>query len=291
MKNHKSPYRVICFGEVLWDCFPGRRVPGGAPLNVAYHLSKANCRATVVSAVGDDDLGTEMLATMRQWDMDTTAIRIHEGLPTGTVEVALEDGIPSYTISDGVAWDEIASDASLSTLATGNAPAAIVFGSLAQRTTSNRKSLEALLTIYPDAMRVFDVNLREPHSDIARVRELLSKSDLVKVNDEELQILTQDQLENGSIEARAKNIADRFNCRAVCVTRGKDGASLLERGTWTDVEATPVNAVDTVGAGDAFLAALLAGFGRDNLDRVEALNRATKLAGYVATQPGATPDY
>ena len=244
-----------------------------------------------MSAVGDDDLGTEMLATMRQWDMDTTAIRIHEGLPTGTVEVALEDGIPSYTISDGVAWDEIASDASLSTLATGNAPAAIVFGSLAQRTTSNRKSLEALLTIYPDAMRVFDVNLREPHSDIARVRELLSKSDLVKVNDEELQILTQDQLENGSIEARAKNIADRFNCRAVCVTRGKDGASLLERGTWTDVEATPVNAVDTVGAGDAFLAALLAGFGRDNLDRVEALNRATKLAGYVATQPGATPDY
>lgn len=290
MTDQNPSYRVVCFGEVLWDCLPGGRVPGGAPLNVAYHLRKAGCDATVVSAVGNDELGRELLAIMSQWGLDSSRINIHDLLPTGTVEVALEAGIPSYTIRDGVAWDEIYWDAKASVMSAAE-PSAIVFGSLAQRTHFNRESLDALLSQYPNAMRAFDVNLRPPDIDLARIDELLACADLVKLNIEEFEFLTQGQPSKSTLESRVREFANRYGCKIVCITRGKDGAALHERGTWTDVEATPVNAVDTVGAGDAFLAALLAGIGRDNLNRVEALNRATKLAGYVATQPGATTDY
>ena len=290
MTDQNPSYRVVCFGEVLWDCLPGGRVPGGAPLNVAYHLRKAGCDATVVSAVGDDELGRELLAIMSQWDLDTSRVNIHDRLPTGTVEVALEAGIPSYKICDGVAWDEISGDANASVMSAAE-PSAIGFGSLAQRTHLNRESLEALLSQYPRAMRVFDVNLRPPDIDLPRIDELLGCADLVKLNIEEFEFLTQGQPSKNTLESRAQEFADRYDCKMVCITRGKDGAAFLENETWTEVQATPVNAVDTVGAGDAFLAALLVGIGRDNLDRLEALSRATKLAGYVATQPGATPDY
>ncbi len=290
MTDQNLSYRVVCFGEVLWDCLPGGRVPGGAPLNVAYHLCKAGCDATVVSAVGDDELGRELLAIMNQWELETSRINIHDHLPTGTVEVALEDGIPSYSIRNGVAWDEISWDANASVMSEAE-PSAIVFGSLAQRTHFNRESLEALLSQYPRAMRVFDVNLRPPDIDLPRIDELLGCADLVKLNIEEFEFLTQGQTSKNSLESRAREFADRYDCKKVCITRGKDGAAFLENDIWTEVQATPVNAVETVGAGDAFLASLLASIGRDNLDRVEALNRSTKLAGYVATQPGATPDY
>ena len=116
MTDQNPSYRVVCFGEVLWDCLPGGRVPGGAPLNVAYHLRKAGCDATVASAVGDDELGIELLAIMSQWDLDTSRVNIHDLLPTGTVEVALEASIPSYIIRDGVAWDEISWDANASVM-------------------------------------------------------------------------------------------------------------------------------------------------------------------------------
>ena len=290
MSDQNPSYRVVCFGEVLWDCLPGGRVPGGAPLNVAYHLRKAGCDATVVSAVGDDELGRELLAIMSQWDLDTSRVNIHDHLPTGTVEVALDDGIPSYSIRNGVAWDEISWDANASVMSAAE-PSAIEFGSLAQRTHFNRESLDALLSQYPNAMRVFDVNLRPPDIDLPRIDELLVCADLVKLNIEEFEFLTQGQPSKNTLESRAQEFADRYDCKMVCITRGKDGAAFLENETWTEVQATPVNAVDTVGAGDAFLAALLVGIGRDNLDRLEALSRATKLAGYVATQPGATPDY
>lgn len=288
MTEPATPFKVICFGEILWDVFEDQSLPGGAPLNVAYHLAKMNCSAHIVSAVGADTPGALLLDEVFTWGLDTRHIRICKELPTGTVNVRLDAGIPVYTITENVAWDRIGNVEAVASLQT---PRAIVFGSLAQRSKANRETLEQLFASAPGALRVFDVNLRPPWNDMDRVRELLSITDLLKVNEEELLALVRDSAPSVDIESSARTLADQYGCDSICVTLGAEGAALLRQGVWTRVAASPVEAVDTVGAGDAFLAALLAGLGRDRREPRDALIRATQLAGYVATQAGATPAY
>ena len=246
------PASVACFGEVLWDCLPNARLPGGAPLNVAYHLNKLGIEAIIVSAVGKDALGDELLAYITRCGLGTAFVNRHPTLPTGKVPVSLDDhGHASYTIEENVAWDDIGTRANLPIAG------AIVFGSLASRSAANREALMELL-VRPDTLRVMDVNLRPPFDDSARVLELAAHANWLKVNLSELSQLTGVTVEGDPSHA-AQTLSSRTGVKRICVTGGVAGAWLIDDGTQHFSPGVHVNVVDTVGAGDAFTAALVAG--------------------------------
>jgi fructokinase len=282
---------VVCFGEVLWDFLPDGLFPGGAPFNVGYHLHRHGLRVHLASAVGRDLLGDELLRRLKHWGIDAVGVARHQGLPTGYVRAELSaTGDAHYEIAPSVAWDQIATGED-TILATHDARA-LVFGSLAQRSTFNRAALERLLAVLPDAaLRVFDVNLRPPHDDLALVLDLARRATLLKLNKAEAARLCDDSAGFGQEEAHARQLADQTGCQLVCITAAEHGAGLLHAGHWRWEPGRPVAVVDTVGAGDSFLASLVASLLRGDLPAAEILARACRLGEWVATQRGATPTY
>ena len=280
---------VLCFGEVLWDFLPDGRHVGGAPLNVAYHLQRLGLPVRVVSAVGADDLGDELLRQLRQWHLRTDGVARQAGRPTGQVRAALGPGGDArYEIGADVAWDRI--ELTAGTLEAAAAARAIVFGSLAQRSAANRRALGRLLAALPvDAARIFDVNLRPPHDDLALVRSLARRATVLKLNADEAARLAETAA--GGEEACARHLRTQSGCAWVCVTAGARGAGLLHADRWRWEPARPVAVGDTVGAGDAFLAAWVFHFLGGSLDDVEILARACRLGEWVAARHGATPPY
>jgi fructokinase len=281
----KTAPQVVCIGEVLWDVFPTSRRLGGAPFNVAYHLAAFGTASAMVSRVGRDADGDAIRRTVREHGLDDTLIQADPTLPTGKVTVTLDSrGVPRYVIHAPAAWDalEATSQAGLA----AQAAAAVVYGSLAQRREPSRSAIRSMLRTR--ALKVFDVNLRPPHDDRCAVEHLLHRSDLVKLNDHELERLGA-WFELGS-EPRAAcaSLAARFGLQAVCVTRGEHGAALWDRGQWYEHPGYRVTVADTVGSGDAFLAALLARR-LEGAPSDEALALANAAGAYVAAQPGATP--
>jgi fructokinase len=285
------PSVVLCFGEILWDFLPDGLFPGGAPLNVAYHLKNLGADARVVSAVGRDLLGDELLRRLRAWHLDVAGIARHQGLPTGYVRATLSArGDATFEIVSSVAWDQIPTNEDVIRAAVR--ARACVFGSLAQRSRVNRATLERLLAVLPaDALRVFDVNLRPPHDDLPLVRDLARKATLLKLNAAEAARLASDEAETpGREETHARALAAQAGCATVCVTAGARGAGLLSEGRWLWEPAQPVAVADTVGAGDAFLAALVA-HRLAGAPAEESLTRACRLGEWVASRRGATPAY
>lgn len=283
---NEAPPTVICFGEMLWDVLPAGIFAGGAPFNVAYHLRQLGLRPHLATAVGRDLLGDELLRRLKHWDMDSLGVARHLGLPTGTVSASLSPaGEASYEVATEVAWDQIATGED--TLRAAVQARAFVFGSLAMRTTFNQAALDRLLAVLPpDAMRVFDVNLRPPHDRLSLVRELAAKATFLKLNSAEAVRLAGCATD----EANARRLATQIGCAQVCITAAERGAGLLHDDRWSWEPARPVAVVDAVGTGDAFLAALLA----QRLHGTaweEALARACRLGEWVATQYGATPPY
>ena len=289
MPDSMLTHNVLCFGEVLWDCLPDGEYPGGAPMNVAYHLTKLGCTAVLVSSVGNDARGAKLLNRLREWGVRCDYVTVDTRKPTGMVHVTLENGSPSYEIVEDVAWDHIVVPAKLA--ATRSGADAIVYGSLAMRGRHNRASVARLLDAAPSALKVFDVNLRPPYDDHEVVWQLARKADLVKLNDEEIGVLLDASYTTRDLEQGAREIARLADCDRVCVTAGADGAGLLDHGRWYWVTGEKVIVQDTVGAGDAFLAALVAGLLRMPEIPDEILAKASRLAGFVASQKGATPDH
>lgn len=284
-----TPDTVVCFGEILWDFLPKGAFPGGAPFNVAYHLHRSGLRASLVSAVGRDLLGDELLQRLRHWGLGTEGVNQHANIPTGYVRAVLNaGGDATYEIAPNVAWDEIAP--SETALRSTREARAIVFGSLALRSAANRTALNLLLETLPaSALRVFDVNLRPPFDDLSLVRETARRATLLKLNRSEAARLA--DIAGGRDEDHARAISDQSGCRMVCVSAGEYGAGLLRDGAWHWAASRPVTVRDTVGAGDAFMAGLLAGLLRHKLSPADALARACRLGEFVAGQDGATPDY
>jgi len=280
---------ALCFGEILWDMLPEGRFAGGAPFNVGYHLAALAWRSMPVSAVGDDALGHELLGLLRSWGVETSGVAILTGVPTGTVAVELDGaGKPRFEIRRDVAWDAVPVTATV--LAAAKDANVIVFGSLAQRTAENRRALAQILSAAQGALKVFDVNLRPPHDDAEIVRGLLQKADIIKLNDDEMDRLTGCGGTTEAVEGGARALAKTAAGRAVCVTCGARGAGLLWEDRWFWEATKPVKVADTVGSGDAFLAALVAGL-HDGWTPAEALAGACRLGEWVASQPGATPAY
>ncbi len=280
-------HSILCVGEVLWDALPMGLFLGGAPFNVACHLHQLGGEVTMASRVGDDVLGHEALRRIRHRGMRDDVIQRDTTFQTGFVEVALDaEGTPDYTIVEPAAWDEIESTKALH--AAAQQADALVFGSLAQRRSPSRETIQALWA--STAHAVFDVNLRPPFVDRAIVGQSLRAANLVKMNDEELAQMMEWFDVAAAPRAAVEALATQFDIAAVCVTRGKHGAMLWNDGQWTEHPGHAVTVADTVGAGDAFLAGLLAGYlaGRDD---AAILDDASRLGAYVATQMGPTPSY
>ena len=287
-RNVKS---VVCFGEVLWDCLPRGIFLGGAPLNVAYHLSRHRLHAQMISAVGRDFMGDEAIRRIGDWGLDTKSIARRRSRPTGTVAVTLDAlGIATFEILRHVAWDHVehVAKSRLRELA----PSAVVFGSLALREHGNRKALARIFKLAPDALRVADLNLRAPFDHGAGVTFALKHAQFLKLNEDELARFnpkankTVLSLENG-----VRKIAERFEIGRVCVTAGARGAGLLWDGAWHWENSKPVVVRDTVGSGDAFLAALLSAILHHTFSAEHALMQACRLGEFVASRDGATPAY
>jgi fructokinase len=220
----------------------------------------------------------------------TDCIEIDSEAPTGTVTVQVSpSGQPRYTIQENVAWDRLAGEAN-ARRAIQEADA-VCFGTLAQRSETSRKAIEMLVGLTrPDALRVFDVNLRQHYYSPERIESSLHKSNVLKVNDGELPEIAAFFGIGGNVTRQMEELANRFELRTVACTRGEDGSVLLSGGRWSEHPGIPAKVVDTVGAGDSFTAAMVLGLlaGWD-LDLVN--ERANRVAAWVASHPGATPPF
>lgn len=283
---------ALCFGEMLWDFLPAGLFAGGAPFNVAFHLHELGLDARPISAVGGDLLGDELLRRLRDWTIPTTLIARHAGIQTGYVRARITPaGDAHYDITRDVAWDRIAVESG--TLHAASQARALVFGSLALRSSHNRDALKRVLgALATDTLRAFDVNLRPPFDDLPLVREFARYATLLKLNAAEAARLAASETETpGREEEHARAIADTTGCTTVCVTAGARGAGILRDSMWTWEEGRAVVVAETVGAGDAFLAALLAGLLANESSGAALLARACRVGEWVATQRGATPSH
>lgn len=279
---------ILCVGEILWDALPDGLFLGGAPFNVARHLHALGEEVAFASRVGDDVLGEEARRRVHAHGLATDFLQTDETLPTGFVRVDLnaDTGEPNYEIVEPAAWDALALPDPLRQCAEG--AQALVYGSLAQRAEASRRTIQRLWQA--DALCVFDVNLRPPFVDREVVEPSLRAADVVKLNDEELtRLRAWFGLPDGA-EAAMAALAEAFACTAVCATWGGDGARLWRDGQCRRHSGYAVEVADTVGAGDAFLSALLAGLLADRDGRV-LLDRANRLGAYVAAHSGALPAY
>lgn len=285
-----TPPVIVGFGELLWDLLPAGPQLGGAPGNFAYHAHALGAETYMVSAVGQDELGGRALEQLRERGLEARYIATSTTHPTGTVHVRLnERGQPSYTIVENVAWDEVPQSAEL--LALAARADAICYGTLAQRSAGSRETLRALLAATRrECLRVFDINLRAPHFSTEVVLESLATATLFKLNDEELPVLA-GMLGCGADEATVfAAIFERYPVGTIALTRGADGATLVTRAERCALPGRPPERlVDTIGAGDAFTAALVTGLlaGRS---LAEAGERAIRQASFVCSRAGAMPE-
>jgi len=285
------PYRIIAIGEVLWDMLPSGKKVGGAPGNFAYHCRKLGADADMISRVGDDELGRELLEFYQSVGLSTDYIVVDPDHPTGAVDVELNaDGQPRYVFRDDVAWDHLHADAdALALLKTTDT---ICYGTLAGRCAESLRAMQAMIAAPPKtALRVFDVNFRAPHYTKETVLALLPSADILKLNDEELPILGQmlGQTETDPVTL-AKRLIEQYRFRLLMLTRGERGSLLLTPDAMSDYRSQPVQVVDTVGAGDAFTAAAVIGFlAGQPLDEIN--RSASDLAARVCTYPGAMTPY
>lgn len=280
--------KIVCFGEVLWDSLPKGLFLGGAPYNVACHLRRLGFRPTLISAVGEDVLGGEILDRAKANGLDTFSITVQPNAPTGIAKVALApDGSASYTFPEPSAWDRIdIGDTARTELAETNA---IIFGSLAARSEQNSELLESILD-ESNALRVFDVNLRPPHIDRLAILTLSQKADVLKLNADELTFLSNMEFSQGNLEGAVGAVASYTGVRKICVTFGSEGAAYFDGRKITTANAPQVDVSDTIGAGDAFTAAFVAGLVRGD-EPEDNLERACKLGAFVAAHDGANPAY
>lgn len=278
--------KIICFGEVLFDVFPTHRKIGGAPLNVALRMASLGINAQIISRVGNDEIGKELLHFIEENGVATDTIQVDENLSTGEVIVQLNDkGSASYTINYPVAWDKI-EVTSVAKNAIANADA-MVFGSLVCRDLVSHQTLLDLMNLAK--YKIFDVNLRAPFYTKELLIELMNKADFIKFNDDELyEISEYMNSPYHSLEQNIHFIAEQTNTKHICVTKGSHGAVLYYNDTMYYNSGYKIEVADTVGAGDSFLAGLLTQLLTGN-DTQFAVNYACALGALVAQKEGANP--
>jgi fructokinase len=285
MQNHARSPRFIAWGELLWDLFPDGERLGGAAANAAYHAASLGADALLVSRVGRDELGARALGELAQRGVDVRAVQIDEHAPTGTVHVEFDAGEPRYRIATGVAWDRIAWQSELGEVF--RTASVVCFGTLAQRSSLGFDAVERALAHAPiTALRLCDLNIREPFATREIVDRALSLSSIVKLNEGEAATLAR---LFGARDAVSWLLRER-GLELVAVTRGAHGASLTTRDERVGHPGFPLssNAGDAVGAGDAFSAALALELCRKR-PLATCLERANHYAAHVASHAGGMP--
>lgn len=283
-----APPLVIGIGEILWDLLPDGRQMGGAPANFAIHARALGASGVIASAVGDDRPGQEILTEIGRRGLDGSGIAVVSGVPTGTVTVALDSGgIPSYTIHEGAAWDVIPWTAGIAGLAAR--ADAVCFGSLAQRSPVSRATIGAFLDATgPDCLRVLDLNLRQAYFSRETVHSLLERATALKLNDDELAAVAGMLSFPGPESRMLAALLEAYPLSLVALTKGPSGSRLFGPGVDIINPGHPVETADTVGAGDAFTAALVAGMLRRR-SWEEIGERANRVAAFVCSRKGAWP--
>ncbi|MCX6343793.1 MAG: carbohydrate kinase [Armatimonadetes bacterium] len=284
----ENQYNVIGLGEILWDLLPGGKELGGAPANFAYHAQALGAQSCVVSCVGADPLGDEILSLLDNAGLDRTYLAVDKNHPTGTVSVTLDaNGVPSYVIHTDVAWDCIPWSNELEEVAAH--ADAVCFGSLCQRSAISRETVQKFLTCMPEtSLRVFDINMRQSYYSLDVIVESLTRSNVMKLNDEELPILCKMLGLSMDTNEALNELVERYSLKLIALTRGSRGSILCTPNQTSEHRGYPAKIVDTVGAGDSFTAAIVMGMlnGTD-LDKIN--DTANRLAAYVCSQKGAMP--
>lgn len=279
--------KIVCFGEILWDEFPDKKIIGGAPLNVALRLRSLGNQVSMISSIGNDTDGLELINYLKESQLNIEGIQTDQNLPTGNVKVHLDDSnTATYTISEPVAWDniKIVENDKVSTSLSD----AFIYGSLSCRNEQSRSTLKTLID--QAKFKVFDANLRPPFFNLKLVSELMNSADLIKLNDEELdEIVEFLNLRSTSMENEIKSLAKITSTNHICVTLGSKGALLLSNNKIYYNKGYRITVKDTVGAGDSFLAYLIHQLLND-LPAQESLDRSCAMGALVASKNGANAE-
>ncbi|KAB7885620.1 PfkB family carbohydrate kinase [Poseidonibacter ostreae] len=282
--NENKYKDIYIYGEVLFDCFSDKKeILGGAPFNVAWNLQGFGLKPKMITSIGKDDLGTKVLDAMQKWGMDKSHVNILENKKTGLVNVVLDDnGIPEYSIEDDSAYDYINS------LKTPNKNSIIYHGSLGLRKEHNQKVCNELKKQL-DSNCFVDINLRAPFWNDTLLKEILNKLKWLKINDEELPLVSKalglnSENENEQLEF----ILDKLNLELLILTKGSQGALLINKNKkTTQMDIVPVTKMaDTVGAGDAFSSVVILGLVKA-WDSALTIKRAMGFASKVCSLNGA----
>ena len=277
---------IVGIGEILWDMLPSGKALGGAPANFAYHAARLGEEGWAVSAIGDDPLGREIQDVVNGKRL--RHILALTTKPTGTVDVKLDArGVPTYTIREDVAWDNIPFTPEMEDLA--RRADAVCFGSLVQRMASRESVVRFIRSMRPDALKVFDINLRQHYFSKEVIEASLKMADILKINDEEIRTVADLLSLDGDDTAACRALIARYGLRLVILTRGAAGSEVITATEVIPQEAGKADVIDTVGAGDSFTAAFVVAYLRgDTL--AEAQRLASDTAAYVCSRKGAMPE-
>lgn len=279
---------LVGIGEILWDMVPEGKRLGGAPANVAYHFQQLGGKGIIVSAVGADDWGRELMEQLQALSLSREYIVVDKRHRTGVVSIKVDDkGIPVYDIQKSVAWDFIPSTSQLSKLA--RKTEAVVFGTLAQRFSLSRQTIRRFVSeVQASAWCILDINLRYPFYNREIIEASLPLAHILKMNDEELSVLAGMLSLEGSEEALLAQLLKRYKLSLIALTKGAKGSVLYSENERFFHPGYPTKVADTVGAGDAFTAMMAMGMLKGHtLDTIS--DNANKLAAWVCSIPGATP--
>lgn len=277
---------VVGLGEILWDIFPERKVLGGAPANFAYHVSQFGFNGYAVSAIGNDLLGKEILKSLEEKELNYLIEQTD--FPTGTVKVQLDGrGIPTYEITENVAWDNIPFTTRLENLAKNTTT--VCFGSLAQRNEVSRATIHKFLDLMPaDSLKVFDINLRLKYFSKDIIIDSLNKASALKLNDEEIVKIAEIFELQGTDEELCQQLLDKYKLKFLILTKGTRGSYVLTPYEKSFLATPKVTIADTVGAGDSFTAAFVASY-LNGRSIAQSHQLAVEVSAYVCQQHGAMP--
>ncbi len=278
--------KAVCFGEVLWDVFPTHKKIGGAPLNVALRMNALGVTTSMISRIGNDEAGNEILSFLKEKNVSSEFIQKDENYKTGVVNVMInEKGNASYDIMYPSSWDKVMLiDTIIREVSESDA---FIFGSLICRDEISRSTLMTLLE--KAKFKVLDANLRAPYYTTEVLLELMSKADFIKLNDEELWEVSRNlKSPYNSFEQNIKFIAEKTKTSKICITKGAFGAVLYYEGKYYYNSGYFIQVVDTVGAGDSFLATLISRLLKGKSPQ-KSLNYACAVGALVAGQEGANP--
>lgn len=271
----------------MWDVLPTSKQAGGAPMNVAADLRNFGVNAQIISRVGSDELGHELLHFLNQKGLPLQLVQVGQTHLTGVAKANISDcNEVTYKIVQPVAWDYIQLEPGL--IDAVQQSDYFVYGSLAARSPQTYETLRALLAVA--RRKVFDVNLRAPHYERATVEELLAQAHIAKLNEHELIELSGWYSDETDLHQAMRQLRDRYELETLCVTLGEQGALLLGKSGFVQQSGFPVKVADTIGSGDAFLAAFLHKT-LQNESPEQILTFACATGAYVASQRGATPDF